>query len=108
MDDLPIDESKLEKAMQMLAGEAGNINENDPRQAVKLMRKLSDMTGVELGPGMQEALKRMEAGEDPEQIENEMGDVLANEEPFLLPEAKARADKSKRPAPKRDDTLYDL
>ena len=51
MDDLPFDETKMEKAMQMLAGEAENINEEDPRQAANLMRKLTDMTGLELGPG---------------------------------------------------------
>ena len=33
MDDLPLDESKMERAMQMLAGEADKINEDDPRQA---------------------------------------------------------------------------
>ena len=61
-DDLPFDENKMEKAMQMLAGEADKINEDDPRQAANLMRKLSDMTGLEMGPSMNEALKRMEAG----------------------------------------------
>jgi len=29
-DDLPFDESRMEKAMQMLAGEADKINEDDP------------------------------------------------------------------------------
>ena len=33
------------------------------------MRKLTDVTGLKLGPGMEEALNRMEAGEDPEQVE---------------------------------------
>ena len=82
MDDLPVDESKMEQAMQMLAGEAEHINEDDPRQAANLMRKLTDMTGLELGTGMQEALRRMESGEDPEQIEAEMGDMLEKEDPF--------------------------
>jgi hypothetical protein len=108
MDDLPFDESKMEKAMQMLAGEAENINEDDPRQAANLMRKLTDMTGLELGAGMQEALKRMEAGEDPDAIEAEMGDLLEGEEPFLLPEKKGKGSAEKRPAPQRDETLYDL
>jgi len=108
MDDLPFDESKMEKAMQMLAGEAENINEDDPRQAANLMRKLTDMTGLELGAGMQEALKRMEAGEDPDAIESEMGDLLEGEEPFLLPEKKGKGTAEKRPAPQRDETLYDL
>jgi len=108
MDDLPFDESKMEKAMQMLAGEAENINEDDPRQAANLMRKLTDMTGLELGAGMQEALKRMEAGEDPDAIEAEMGDLLEGEEPFLMHEKKGGGNAKKRPAPLRDETLYDL
>ncbi len=108
LDDLPIDGSKMEKAMQMLAGEAENINEDDPRQAANLMRKLTDMTGLELGPGMQEALKRMEAGEDPDAIEAEMGDLLEEDEPFALPEKKGAAKGMTRPAPRRDETLYDL
>ena len=108
MDDLPFDEGKMEKAMQMLAGEAEKINEDDPRQAADLMRKLTDMIGLELGAGMQEALKRMEAGEDPDAIEAEMGDLLEDEEPFVLPGKKGGAKKVRRPAPKRDEKLYDL
>ena len=107
-DDLPFDEGKMEKAMQLLAGEADKINEDDPRQAANLMRKLSDMTGLQLGPGMNEALKRMEAGEDPDAIEAEMGGLLEEEDPFLLSEKKGKARAEKRPAPIRDAKLYDL
>ena len=90
------------------AKEAENMNEDDPRQAANLMRKLTDMTGLELGPGMQEALKRMEAGEDPDAIEAEMGDLLEEEEPFALADKKGVARGQKRAAPIRDETLYDL
>lgn len=107
VNDLPFDESKMEKAMQMLAGEAEKINEDDPRQAAALMRKLSDMTGMELGTGMQEALKRMENGEDPEQIESEMGEFL-EEDPFILPEKKGKGSLGNNKPPLHDDTLYDL
>jgi putative FmdB family regulatory protein len=106
-DDLPFDESKMEQAMQMLAGEAEKINEDDPRQAAQLMRKLTDMTGLELGGGMQEALRRMERGEDPEQIEAEMGDILESEDPFQMTAKKGSAG-GRRAAPRRDETLYDL
>jgi hypothetical protein len=71
------------------------------------MRKLSDMTGLELGDSMNEALRRMEAGEDPDAIEAEMGDLLEEDEPFLVPDKKG-AKKSRRPAPRRDEKLYDL
>jgi putative FmdB family regulatory protein len=108
MEDLPFDESQMEKAMQMLAGEAEKINEDDPRQAAQLMRKLSSMTGMELGESMQEALSRMEQGEDPEQIEAEMGDLLEGDDPFILKAKKARLEEARQRAPLRDETLYDL
>ena len=107
-DDLPFDESRMEKAMQTLASEAESISEDDPRQAANLMRKLTDMTGLELGPGMTEAMRRMERGEDPDQIEAEMGDLLEGEDPFLLPGKKGAKKAGKRAAPLRDETLYDL
>lgn len=107
MDDLPIDESKMEQAMQMLAGEAENVNEDDPKQAANLMRKLTTMTGLEMGAGMEEALQRMESGEDPEQIEAEMGDILESEDPFQISSRKG-GKLANRSAPKKDETLYDL
>jgi putative FmdB family regulatory protein len=106
-DALPVDEGKLERAMQMLAGEAEKINEDDPRQAADLMRKLTSMTGMSLSAGMQEALSRMESGEDPEQIEAEMGDILENEDPFVLNPKKA-APGARQAPPTKDETLYDL
>jgi len=108
LEDLPFDESKMEQAMNMLAGEADQINEDDPRQAANLMRKLSDMTGMKLGDGMEEALSRMEQGEDPDKIEQDMGDLLENEDPFILPEKKGVVGSAKRRPPRRDETLYDL
>ena len=80
----PIDETKMEKAMAMLANEAEQLNEDDPRQAAMLMRKLSDATGLTMGPAMEEALHRMEQGEDPEKIEEELGDLLEGEDPFMF------------------------
>lgn len=108
-DNMPVpdlDEAKMEKAMSLLAREAEHMNEDDPRQAANLMRKLTDMTGLNLGPGMEEALRRMEAGEDPEKIEAEMGNLLEEEEPFNFKEKSPGV--SKYQPPKVDDKLYDL
>ena len=107
MDNLPIDESKMGDAMQKLMGEAENINEDDPRQAARLMQKFSDMTGLKYKDGLQEALGRMEAGEDPEQIEAQMGDAMGDDElPFELPGKKGGG--TSRVQPKHDDTLYEM
>jgi hypothetical protein len=105
-DDFPldIDESKMENALSGLANEAEKMNEDDPRQMADLMRKFSAQTGLTLGDGMEEALARMEAGEDPDQIEQEMGDLLENDDPFKKKASKAAA----RTRPLVDDTLYEL
>ena len=106
-DDMPpVDEAKMEKAMSMLAKEAENIKEDDPRQAAQLMRKLSDAAGLKMGDGMEEALSRMERGEDPEKIEREMGDLFDSEEPFSFEEKGKRS--VKKDAPIIDETLYEL
>lgn len=104
-DSLPFDEERMEKAIGALAREANNINEDDPRQAANVMRRLSEMAGLPMGGGIKEAIERMEAGEDPEKIEEEMGDIL-EEEPFTLPEKRIPRERSEIPF--RDETLYDL
>jgi hypothetical protein len=76
-----IDEARLERAMEALAGEMDSVDENDPKQGARLMRKLFSATGLPVNSGMDEALRRMEGGEDPEKIEEEMGDVF-EEDPF--------------------------
>ncbi|MEA3487259.1 MAG: zinc ribbon domain-containing protein [Thermodesulfobacteriota bacterium] len=102
----PMDESKMERAMEMLGREADKIDENDPRQAAAMMRKLSEAAGFNLKPEMEETLNRMERGEDPEKIEEEMGDLLDNDDLFSL-EGMGRK-KSRQSMPRVDETLYDL
>jgi hypothetical protein len=105
LDNLPIDESKMESAMSALASEAEGLNEDDPRAAAQLMRKLSSMTGLQYTGKMEEALSRLEAGDDPETIEAEMGDMMRGEEmPFVLPGKKG----IKSAKPRRDEKLYDM
>ncbi len=101
-----LDESKLEKAMAMIEQEAGGLDEDDPKQAARLMRKLRDATGLDLGGGMEEALRRMEAGEDPDQIEAEMGDMLNEDDLFNA--ARKVSPKAGKRAPAHDETLYYL
>ncbi len=132
-DELPLppgfDEEKMMRVMSSLEREMERIDEDDPRQMAHLMRKLYDATGMPLGPGMQEAIRRMEAGEDPDTIEEELGEVLEHEGESLFPDAAggegASASASMRAAakaavherlaalrrrlpPRRDPTLYEF
>jgi len=105
--DLPIDESKLESAMASLASEAEGLDEDDPRSMAQFMRKFSDQTGLKYNDKMEEALSRLESGEDPENLEEEMGELFDEDElPFELPGKKGGGRKSRRP--NRDENLYDL
>ena len=108
--DLPdLDDSKMEQALASMAGEMENVDEDDPRAAARMMRRLFDASGLRMGSGMEEAIRRMEAGEDPDQIEAEMGDVLENEDP-LSPERKTtlKGLRQRLLPPTVDDQLYEL
>jgi len=112
-DDGSVDEGRMERAMDALAGEVDHLNEDDPRQAARLMRQFSQMSGMELSGNMEAALGRLEAGEDPAKVEEDMGDLLNGEDdPFLVSGDKkgkgpgARC--PRRSAPERDSRLYDM
>lgn len=106
--DLPdVDETKIEKAMSMLDKNMDKIDENDPRQAARLMRELTNATGLEMGDSMEEALGRLEKGEDPEKIEKDMGDLLDGEDQLFKKSRKSKT-KNQSPKPSRDETLYEL
>lgn len=107
-EELPADEAKLEQAMMALADEAADVDDEDPRQAARLMQRLAEMTGMEMGPAMREAMGRLEAGEDPDQIEEEMGEALDGD-PFLGAGEGARRGRLRRALPpRRDETLYEM
>lgn len=54
------------------------LDENDPKSLARFMRKMADETGEDLGPEFEEVVGRLEAGEDPESIEESMPDLGAS------------------------------
>jgi putative FmdB family regulatory protein len=61
--------------MSMLDG----VDENDSRSIGRIMRKLAEESGEQMPPEMGEMCRRLEAGEDPEKIQESMGDLLGEE-----------------------------
>jgi putative FmdB family regulatory protein len=108
--DLPpgFDESRMERALGELAREAEKMNEEDPKAMAGLMRRFAEKTGVALNENMEKALSRLEAGEDPKQIEREMGDIFEGDDalPFEFKQSR-RGGASKKP-PVHDETLYEM
>lgn len=51
------------------------VDENDPRSMGRAMRKLAETSGEPLDEEMDEVVRRLEGGEDPDKIEDRMGGV---------------------------------
>jgi len=103
-----LDDPKFRREMGALEREMGQLDESNPRHIASLIRRMKAM----LPPGavpkeMDTALKRLEAGESPEAIEADMGDVL---DQFLGPEPGGEGEGGAKSAPRytRDSGLYDM
>jgi putative FmdB family regulatory protein len=104
-----IDEGKLMRVMEELGPEAEKMGDEDPRQAANMMRRLFDATGLPVSAGMEEALRRMQAGEDPEKVEQELGDVLEEDPLSGAQEKRPFASLRRRVLPPSvDPNLYEL
>lgn len=80
-----------------LADDLADIDENDPRSMAKAVRRMADEMGEDLGPELEHALNRLEAGEDPEKIEQELEEMGLGEADGMGMGA---------PSPSRDPGLY--
>jgi putative FmdB family regulatory protein len=74
-----MDDPRVMRAMSEIERDMEHLDENNPKHMAHMMRKMKDL----MPPGsipkeMDAAIKRLEAGEDPEKIEEEMGDVLGD------------------------------
>jgi putative FmdB family regulatory protein len=73
------DDPRMARAMAEMERDMEHLDENNPRHMAHMMRKMKDL----MPPGsvpkeLDVAIKRLESGEDPEKIEEDMGDVLGD------------------------------
>jgi putative FmdB family regulatory protein len=72
---------KVNRAMAEIERDMEHLDENNPKHMAHLMRKMKDaMPPGALPKEIDVAIKRLEAGEDPEKIEADMGDFMGGEE----------------------------
>lgn len=71
------DDPRVAAAMNELERDMEHMDENNPKHMAHMMKKMKDVMPPGAMPKeMDEAIKRLEAGEDPEKVEAEMGDLL--------------------------------
>ncbi|MBG30378.1 MAG: hypothetical protein CMI31_10320 [Opitutae bacterium] len=119
-----MNESQVNAAMHELEKTVGSMDEDnpDPRQMGQLMRKMAEVTGEKLDDGMEEVVRKLEEGTDPDELEERMGDLFGDEEgvegmPGGEDETQNAAEGSssaaggkrlRRPKPSRDPQMYEL
>src|SRR5215470_3073272 len=73
------DDPRVERAMMEMERDMEHLDENNPRHMAHMMRKMKDLMPPGAVPKeLDVAIKRLEAGEDPEKIEEDMGDLLGD------------------------------
>ena len=73
------DDPRMERAMMEMERDMEHLDENNPKHMAHMMRKMKDLMPPGTMPKeLDVAIKRLEAGEDPEKIEEDMGDVLGD------------------------------
>ena len=74
-----MDDPRVERAMMEMERDMEHLDENNPKHMAHMMRKMKDIMPAGTMPKeLDIAIKRLEAGEDPEKIEADMGDVLGD------------------------------
>lgn len=73
-----LSDPKVARAMGELEQAMDHLDESNPKHVAQMLRKMKDIMPSKGFPKeFETAIRRLEAGEDPEKIEADMGDVLS-------------------------------
>jgi hypothetical protein len=122
----PAEDARMEAAMSAMEGEFANVDENDPKAMAKMMRRMSELTGEKIEGEMEEVVRKLEEGADPDSLEDQLGggdEGAGGDDPYgddmmgmggpgadgpaADPKEPRHRFKVRRAAPRRDPKLYD-
>ena len=108
-----LNESQTQKVMRELEGAMSTMDDDnpDPKQMGALMRRMCDLTGEKMDDGMEEVVRKLEEGTDPQELEERMEDLDVQEGEGLGAENNDLADAVRRKLgqkPVRDPVLYEF
>lgn len=110
-----MDDAKMAAAMSAMEREFSHVDENDPKAMARMMRRMAELSGEKLDEPMEEAVRKLEEGADPDALEDQLGEAFGPEGENPLPGTSKEADKresrsrfkARRLPPVRDPKLYD-
>jgi putative FmdB family regulatory protein len=113
------EDPRMEAAMGAMEKEFANVDENDPRAMGRMMRRMAELSGEKIEGEMEEVVRKLEEGADPEALEEQLGgeNPCSMEDPNAAPGSGEKGAKElkearhrfrvRRVAPTRDPKLYD-
>ena len=103
-----IDDAKMESLMADMEGSLPAMDDEnqDPRQLGHFMRKMTDLMGSKAPPELRDLVRRLEAGESPDKLEDEYGSLGEGQDDPLFGQVKKILHAARPPA--RDPKLYEL
>lgn len=69
----PAEDARMEAAMASMEKEFDSVDENDPRAMARMMRRMSELTGEKIDGEMEEVVRKLEEGVDPDALEDKLG-----------------------------------
>jgi len=107
----PSADARMEAAMGRMEQEFSGVDENDPRAMGRMMRRMADLTGEKIGGEMEEVVRKLEEGADPDSLDEQLGEGPADDAGAPPAEAVTggprRRLRARPAAPVRDPRLYD-
>ncbi|MEY2882115.1 MAG: hypothetical protein RLZZ15_4495 [Verrucomicrobiota bacterium] len=116
------EDARMEAAMGAMEKEFSAVDENDPKAMARMMRRMGELTGEKFDEPMEEAVRKLEEGADPDSLEDSLGgdekpgepdpygdDMGMGGPPGPAPDPKEPRHRFRvrRLAPRRDPQLYD-
>ena len=112
------DDARMESALAAMEGEMAGLDENDPKAMGRMMRRMAELTGEKIDGEMEEVVRKLEEGADPESLEDQLGgDEAGGDDPYgegppgaeppQDPKEPRQKFRSKARPPIRDPGLYD-
>ena len=114
--DDPAADARMEAAMSAMEREFSSVDENDPRAMGRMMRRMAELTGEKIDGEMEEVVRKLEEGADPDSLDDQLSEGMPDEPDLPADasstptvEARLRRLRYKKPAQplRRDPRLYD-
>ena len=107
-------EKQASQVMQELEKNLGGMDDEnpDPRQMGKMMRKMCELTGEKMDGVMEEVVRKLEEGANPEELEEKMGgqmeEMESEDNGADASEDKGKKLRSRNLPVTRDPVLYEM